>query len=110
EESLAPLQIVRQYGEENDDPYKIFLYHLNYGKYLKDFKKDYPAAVKELEIARDLAITIGDEWEIMRHNSSLSEAYLANKQYDDAYRAASHVVAIAKQLHAKDNIDFALSI
>src|SRR5690606_25690201 len=25
EESLAPLQIVRQYGEENDDPYKIFL-------------------------------------------------------------------------------------
>src|SRR5690606_23715643 len=109
-ESLAPLQIVRQYGEENDDPYKIFLYHLNYGKYLKDFKKDYPAAVKELEIARDLAITIGDEWEIMRHNSALSEAYLANKQYDDAYHTANHALAIAKKLQAKDKIDIALSV
>lgn len=110
EESLAPLQIARQYGEENDDPYKIFLYHLNYGSYLMEYKKDYAHAVKELEMAHELATTIGDEWEIMRHNSALSEAYLANKQYDDAYRAASHALAIAKKLQAKDKIDIALSI
>lgn len=108
EEALAPLRVVRQYGEEYEDPYKVSLYHLNYGKYLKNFKKDYPAAVKELEIARDLAITIGEEWENMRHHSALSEAYLANKQYDEAYSAASHALEIAKRLGAKETMNIVL--
>lgn len=110
DESIAPLQIARQYGEENDDPYKVFLYHLNYGSYLMKYKKDYALAVKEIEKAHELASTTGDEWEIMRHNSALSEAYFANKQYDDAYRAANHALTIAKKLQAKDKIDIALSV
>src|SRR5690606_37779854 len=46
-EIVPLLERVLAYGERNNDPYKILLYHLNYGTYLMRYKKDYPSAVKE---------------------------------------------------------------
>src|SRR5690606_15662646 len=40
-EIVPLLERVLAYGERNNDPYKILLYHLNYGTYLMRYKKDY---------------------------------------------------------------------
>src|SRR5690606_24737311 len=100
EESLPPLETALEYGKKNNEPYKIFLYHLNYSNYLMDYKKDYPLAVQELEKAHRLADSVGDEWEIMRHNSALSEAYLKNKQFGKARAAAQNALQTAEKLQA----------
>src|SRR5690606_12530357 len=109
-EALPLLENVLQYGKANNDPYKIFLYYLNYGNYLKDYKKDYPSAVKSLEKAHQLADSIGDEWEIMRHNAALSESYLANMQFKEASIAAQNSLLLSKKLASKDKQEIALSV
>src|SRR5690606_30739751 len=63
---------------------------------------------KEYEKARELTEVIGDEWEIMRHNSSLSEAYLLNGQYEDARSAAQTALSLAEKLQSKDKQEIAL--
>jgi len=108
EEVLPLLNNALEYGEKNDDPYKVFLYHFNYASYLMGYKKDYPLAIKEYEKARELTEVIGDEWEIMRHNSSLSEAYLLNGQYEDARSAAQTALSLAEKLQSKDKQEIAL--
>lgn len=109
-ESLAPLQEVLEYGKKAKDPYKIILYHVNYGEYLLAFKKDYPAAIKELEKAKELAESIDDEWEVMRESSALSEAYLKNNELQKAYDTAEKTLLLAKKMKAKDKIEIALSV
>lgn len=106
-EVVPLLEKVKEYGEQNNDPYKVFLYHLNYGYYLTEYRKDYPLAVKEYEKARELTESIGDEWEIMRHNSALSEAYLLNNQYEDAHSAAQTTLLLAEKLQSKDKKEIA---
>ncbi|NGM63177.1 tetratricopeptide repeat protein [Sphingobacterium sp. SGG-5] len=110
DEALPPLEVALEYGKAKNDPYKVFLYHLNYGNYLMDHKKDYPLAVQELEKAHQLAESIGDEWEIMRHNSALSEAYFANRQNEKAYTSAHKALQIGKKLESKDKMEIALSV
>jgi len=107
-EVIPLLETAKEYGNKNNDPYKVFLYHLNYAHYLMEYKKDYSSAVKEHEKARELAESLGDEWEIMRHNSSLSEAYLLNKQYKAARSAAHTTFSLAEKLHSKDKREIAL--
>ncbi|TYR38439.1 tetratricopeptide repeat protein [Sphingobacterium phlebotomi] len=107
EEVVLLLEKVKEYGERNNDPYKVFLYHLNYGHYLMAYQKDYPLAVKEYEKARELTESIGDEWEIMRHNSALSEAYFLNNQYEDAHSAAQTTLLLAEKLQSKDKKEIA---
>ncbi len=102
EEAIPSLQQVLAYGEKYDDPYKIFLYHLNYGTYLMEYKKDYPSAIKEYEKAQQLATQVGDEWEIMRKNVALSEAYLENRQFAKAEETAAKALETAITLQAKD--------
>jgi len=109
-ESLLPLEVVLEYGKAKNDPYKVFLYHLNYGDYLMDYKKDYPSAVRTLEKAHKLADSIGDDWEIMRHSSALSEAYLANKQFEEASTAAQNALQLGKRLQSRDKMEIALSV
>lgn len=107
DEIMPLLETVIEYGKKNNDPYKIFLYHLNYGHYLMAYRKDYPLAVKEYERARELTESIGDEWEIMRHNSALSEAYLLNNQYEGAHSAAQTTLLLAEKLQSKDKKEIA---
>ena len=102
EEIPSLLTAVLEYGEKNNDPYKVFLYHLNYGNYLMNYKKDNARAVKEYEKAQQFASQLGDEWEIMRNNLSLSEAYLENQQYDEAGKVADEALKTAIKLQAKD--------
>lgn len=102
EEVLPLLHQILDYGKEQDDPYKIFLYHLNYGKYLMSYKKDYASALQEYEKAQQLATQVGDEWEIMRNDLALSEAYLMNEQYGKSQEAAAKALNTAKKLQAKD--------
>lgn len=107
-DEIAPLlRTVLAYGERNNDPYKILLYHLNYGSYLLKYKKDYPLAVQEHEKARQLAESIGDDWELMRQNSALSESYLQNSQYESAGLTARKALLLADQLQAKDKKEIA---
>jgi len=106
-EIVPLLERVLAYGERNNDPYKILLYHLNYGTYLMRYKKDYPSAVKEHEKARQLAESIGDDWELMRQNSALSEAYLQNEQYEEAGLTAQNTLLLADQLQSKDKKEIA---
>jgi len=108
DEIVPLLKKVLAYGESNNDPYKVVLYHLNYGIYLMKYKKDYPAAVKEHEKAQKLAASLGDDWELMRQNSALSEAYLQNEQYEDAGLTAQNTLLLADQLHSKDKKEIAL--
>lgn len=110
EEALAPLQEALQYGEKEGDPYKVFLYHLNHGKYLMDYKQDYPLAVREFEKAYRLVEEVGDEWEMMRHSSALSEGYLLDGQIDKAYEAAREALRLAKQLQSKESMETALGV
>ncbi|WP_436416657.1 tetratricopeptide repeat-containing sensor histidine kinase [Petrimonas sp.] len=102
EEAVSSLNEVWAYGEKYNDPYKIFLYHLNYATYLMDYKRDYPSAIKEYEKAQQLATEVGDEWEIMRKNVALSEAYLENKQFAEAEKTAINALNTAIALQAKD--------
>src|SRR5690606_264258 len=109
-EIIPLLNKVLEYGEHNNDPYKILLYHLNYGTYLMKYKKDYLSAVVEYEKATELAESIGDEWELMRQNAALSEAYLQNEQYENAWLAAKKTLQLAEQLQSKDKKEIALSV
>lgn len=108
EEVIPLLEEVLVYGEQHNDPYKIFLYYLNYAKYLQDYQKDYPLAVHELEKARQLTESLGDEWEVMRHNSALSETYLLNNQFEEAHAAAQNALQRAEKLQSKDKQEIAL--
>lgn len=109
-EIIPLLNKVLEYGERYNDPYKILLYHLNYGTYLMKYKKDYLSAVVEYEKATELAESIGDEWELMRQNAALSEAYLQNEQYENAWLAAKKTLQLAEQLQSKDKKEIALSV
>ncbi len=102
EDVLPLLNQILDYGNEHNDPYKIFLYHLNYGTYLMEYKRDFPSAIKEYEKARELSNEVGDEWEIMRQNVALSEAYLENQQFKEAEETASLALKTAQKLQAKD--------
>ena len=102
EEAIPSLKEVLAYGKKYDDTYKTFLYHLNYGTFLMEYKRDYPLAIKEYEKAQQLATEVGDEWEIMRKNVALSEAYLENQQFGEAEKTASEALKTAIALQAKD--------
>lgn len=102
EEAIIPLNRILEYGEKFDDRYKTFLYHLNYGTYLMEYKKDFPSAIKEYEKARELAKEVDDEWEVMRKNVALSEAYLENHQFAEAKETAGLALKTAQKLQAKD--------
>lgn len=110
EEAVPLLEKIKEYGEKNDDLYKKFLYHFNRGAYLINHKKDYSSAIQEYEKARQLAESVGDEWEIMRHYSALSEAYLENRQMSEAYKAAENTLSLAKKLKSKDKQEISLSV
>lgn len=110
EEVLPLLEDVLAYGKEHDDPYKVFLYHFNYAEYLIKHKKDYPLAVQEFEKAYELAELVEDEWEVMRHNAALSEAYLLNSQFQKAHDVAQHVLLAAEKLKSKEKKEIALLV
>ncbi|SFS89660.1 Signal transduction histidine kinase [Sphingobacterium wenxiniae] len=109
-EIMPLLEVILEYGQTHNDPYKVLLYHLNYGTYLMKYKKDYASAVKEYEKALALTESIGDEWELMRQNSALSEAYLQNNQFDEAYSSAQRSMLLSEKLGAKDKKEIALFV
>src|SRR5690606_29897922 len=73
-------------------------------------KKDYASAMKEYEIALTLTESIGDELQLMRQNSALSEAYLQNNQFDEAYSSAQRSMLLSEKLGAKDKKEIALFV
>ena len=91
------LHQILDYGKEQDDPYKIFLYHLNYGEYLMSYKKDYASALQEYEKAQQLVTQVGDEREIMRNDLGLAEAYIMNEQYGNSQEAAAKALDTAEK-------------
>src|SRR5690606_20814157 len=109
-EILPLLEVILEYGHTHTDPYKVLLYHLNNVTYLMKYKKDYASAVKEYEKALALTESIGDEWELMRQNSALSEAYLQNNQFDEAYSSAQRSMLLSEKLGAKDKKEIALFV
>lgn len=104
------LNEIQQYGKTHEDPYKTFLYHLNYAVYLKDYKKNIPLAVQELEKGYKMVASTEDEWEIMRYNSALAEIYLADGQFEKAYLFAKKTLETAEKLDTKDKIAIAYSV
>ncbi|TYR38438.1 tetratricopeptide repeat protein [Sphingobacterium phlebotomi] len=104
DEVIPLLEDVLAYGEKYNNTYIVFLYYLNYGRYLIEYKNDKPLAVQQFEKAYELGKLVEDEWETMRLDVNLSEAYLKNSQYPAAYNAAERGLRIAEKLQAKEYI------
>lgn len=97
----ALLEEVKSYAEKKKDNNRILTYNYNYGSYYSK-KEEYASALEHYKTARDLADSIGNEWEIMRTGIGLAGILLSNKQYNEALDFATPSLKIAEKFEMMD--------
>lgn len=107
--ALPILDEALEIGERIDNIGIIFGCHFNYGNYY-NYKKDYAQALREHLKAKEIALQLKNEWNILKTHIALSEIYLQTGQYDQANALAEYALPIAQKTATKDMQERALSL
>ena len=89
-------------AQSRQDYYILDLVHLNYGGYYHFHKKDYQKAIKHYSKCVFYAQKLGNDYELLRGLSNLSESYWLNAQISQARETALKAYTLAKKIGATD--------
>lgn len=109
EEVPGLLEEVKRYAERKKDITRTITYYFNYGSYFMR-KNDYPAALQYYKMAKNVADSLGSEWEIMRTSVGLADISSLKKQYNEALYYAAPAFKIAEKFEMTDIQQRTLSI
>lgn len=109
EEVPGLLEEVKRYAERKKDITRTITYYFNYGSYFMR-KNDYPAALQYYKMAKNVADSLGSEWEIMRTSVGLADISSLKKQYNEALYYAAPALKIAEKFEMTDIQQRTLSI
>lgn len=101
EEVPVLLEDVKKYADRKKDITRTITYYYNYGSYFMR-KNDYPSALQYYKMAKNVADSIGSEWEIMRTGIGIADIYSLNKQYYEALTYAVPALKIAEKFEMMD--------